>query len=74
MDLCQYLLNVFTPFPLTVAHRQHPTHPSRVDDIIAAPALTVTLHTTAGLHLPPKKPTSIQIQHPHVLGDKFAES
>lgn len=54
MASCQYLVNVFTPFPLTAAHRQHPTHPSRVDDIIAAPAFAVTLHT-AGRHLPPKQ-------------------
>lgn len=56
MALSQYLLNVFTPYPLTVARRrQHPTYPSRVDDIIAAAASSVTPHTTAGLHQPPQK-------------------
>lgn len=54
-SLVSEFLNLFTPSPLTVARRQHPTYPptpTRRDDIIAAAALSVTPRPTVGLQQP----------------------
>lgn len=57
-------LPLFSLPPSPTLELHNPTHPSWVDDIIAAATLSVTPHHTAGLHQPLQKDTEVRRQNP----------